>query len=145
MKMQFPSQAWLEKLQEVLNSDARYAKVARNWEGDINFVILPDKEGDELEEKVVYYLDLWHGTCREGREIDPQREPLPQAKFTLTASLANYRKILEGQLDPMQAMLTRRLKVEGDMTYMLRNVPVVLDFVRCCRLAMQAEAEDKAG
>jgi hypothetical protein len=34
----------------------------------------------------------------------------------------------------MQAMVTRRLKVQGSMAYMLRNVPTVLDFVRCCRL-----------
>jgi putative sterol carrier protein len=33
----------------------------------------------------------------------------------------------------MQAMMTRRLQVAGNMAYILRNVPVVLDFVRCCR------------
>jgi hypothetical protein len=38
----------------------------------------------------------------------------------------------------MQAMLTRRLQVSGNMAYILRNVPVVLDFVRCCRLAAGA-------
>jgi len=33
----------------------------------------------------------------------------------------------------MQAMMTRRLQVEGSMAYMMRNVPTVLDFVRCAR------------
>jgi hypothetical protein len=33
----------------------------------------------------------------------------------------------------MQAMITRKLRVQGSMAYMMRNVPVVLDFVRCAR------------
>jgi putative sterol carrier protein len=33
----------------------------------------------------------------------------------------------------MQAMLTRKLDVKGNMAVMMRSVPVVLDFVRCAR------------
>ncbi len=78
------------------------------------------------------YFDLWHGKCREVRVIDPEEEEVPDAAFILTAPQANYLKVLRGELDPMQAMVTRRLKVEGSMAYMLRNVPTVLNFVRCC-------------
>ena len=51
----------------------------------------------------------------------------------MSASRAHLLRILSGDLDPMQAMLTRKLQVQGSMGYVLRNVPVVLDFVRCCR------------
>ena len=77
------------------------------------------------------YLDLWHGTCRGTAVVPPGEER--KARFTLRAPLANFLKVLRGELDPMQAMLTRRLRVDGDMSYMMRNVPVVLDFVRCAR------------
>jgi hypothetical protein len=30
-------------------------------------------------------------------------------------------------------MVTRKLRVQGSMAYMMRNIPVVLDFVRCAR------------
>jgi hypothetical protein len=30
-------------------------------------------------------------------------------------------------------MITRNLRVDGSMAYMMRNVPVVLDFVRCAQ------------
>jgi hypothetical protein len=33
----------------------------------------------------------------------------------------------------MQAMITRKLQVKGSMPYMMRNVPTVLEFVRCAR------------
>ena len=136
MAAAFPSQAWVEALVSVLNGDERYAQIARNWEGDLLFVVKPDgTEGSaETERPSHIYLDLWHGECRSGRYLPPEEESLPQPAFTLTAAFGQFTQILQGQLDPMQAMLTRRLQVAGNMAYILRNVPVVLDFVRCCRL-----------
>ena len=39
-------------------------------------------------------------------------------------------RVLKGDLDPMQAMMTRKLAVQGSMGYMMRHVPTVLEFVR---------------
>ena len=58
---------------------------------------------------------------------------MPKPAFTLRATQAMLLRIMGGELDPMQAMVTRKLKVEGNMAYMMMNVPTVLDFVRCCR------------
>lgn len=128
----FPSEGWLVALKDVLNTDTRYADVAKNWEGDLAFVVQADEPGQP--ELPLLYLDLWHGKCRSVRVYSPHAPDLPKAKFLLKAPLRNLRKILAGELDPMQAMMTRRLNVEGNMAYMLRNVPTVLDFVRCARL-----------
>jgi putative sterol carrier protein len=51
----------------------------------------------------------------------------------MRASYENIAKILKGELDPMQALMTRKLHVEGNMALVMRNVPVVLDFVRCVK------------
>jgi len=138
MNASFPSQPWVEALVLILNTDERYAKIARSWEGDLLFVVKPDgaADGEPTQDGPSHvYLDLWHGKCRSGRYFPPQAADLPRPVFTLTAGLGQFQQILKGELDPMQAMLTRRLQVAGNMAYILRNVPVVLDFVRCCRLA----------
>jgi len=122
----FPSEEWLQGLKTKLNSDARYSEIARNWEGDLFFLIEP--EGN-LPEKLTFYLDLWHGTCRIV-EYQPPAESHPNPTFTLTASYNNITSILTGKLNPMTAMMTSKLKVKGSMGYMMRNVPTVLDFVR---------------
>lgn len=124
----FPSPEWLEELGKKLNADAQYARIARNWEGDLCFVIEP---GGPLKEQLLYYLDLWHGTCRKTAILKDLNEIKPA--FILKAPFDNFAKILQGKLDPMQAMLTRKLQVQGSMAYMMRNVPTVLDFVRCAR------------
>jgi putative sterol carrier protein len=126
---QFPSEAWVNAAKDKLNSDARYAQIAKNWEGDIRFVIDPD---GSLAEPCWIYLDLWHGTCRDAYLETPVNE-VKKTAFTLKAPYENFVRILKGELDPMQAMLTRKLVVQGNMAVMMRSVPTVLDFVRCCR------------
>ncbi|MFH2102666.1 MAG: SCP2 sterol-binding domain-containing protein [Chloroflexota bacterium] len=128
MTVMFPSPEWLKALEDKLNSDDRYAQIAKKWEGDILCQIEPDRF---LKESLFYYLDLWHGTCRRTAILDAVPEEKPA--FILLAPYANFAKILKGELDPMQAMLTRKLQVQGNMALMMRSVPTVLDFVRCAR------------
>ncbi len=128
MGAKFPSPEWLQSLAEKLNSDARYAEIAKKWEGDMIIVVQP---AGILKEQLYFYLDLWHGTCRKAEMLPSTGDHKPA--FLLTANYENITRILTGTLDPMQAMMTRKLLVQGSMAYMMRNVPVVLDFVRCAR------------
>lgn len=124
----FPTAEWVQALKTKLNSDEHYAQIARNWEGDIRFIVDP---GGPLTETVIFYLDLWHGKCRDAcMEAEPSDR---KAAFILRASYDQFLRVLLGELDPMQAMLTRKLSVSGSMAVMMRNIPTVLDFVRCCR------------
>ncbi len=127
MPPKFPSPEWVSALCEKLNSDEHYARIAGKWEGDMLIVVEPS---GALKEHLYYYFDLWHGTCRKAAAL-AGREGLEPA-FVLTANYDNIVKILTKQLDPMTAMMTRKLQVQGPMIMMMRNVPTVLDFVRCC-------------
>ncbi|MBI3159643.1 MAG: SCP2 sterol-binding domain-containing protein [Chloroflexi bacterium] len=124
----FPSDEWLTELKDHLNRDEKYGHIARNWEGDLIFHVEPS---GALQESLCFYLDLWHGKCRDIRMV-PTGDPT-RAAFDLTATYDNLVRVLKGQLDPMQAMLTRKLQVKGSMPYMMRNVPTVLEFVRCAQ------------
>jgi putative sterol carrier protein len=124
----FPSAEWLDGLQKYVNADERYGQVARNWEGDLFFFIEP--EGN-LKEPLTFYLDLWHGRCRKV-EYKPDPAAYPKPTFILRSTYSNITSILMGKLNPMTAMMTNKLRVQGNLGYMMRNVPTVLDFVRCC-------------
>jgi len=124
----FPEPEWVAALMEKLNTDPKYAQVARNWEADMVFQIEP---GGTLEKPVTLYLDLWHGKCRDGYIIG--EGDTVKSVFTLKGPYGNYMRLLKGEVDPMQALLTRKLGVQGNMATLMRNVPTVLDFVRCCR------------
>lgn len=128
MKVNFPSPEWLDELYIKLNSDERYASIAKKWESDICVVIEPS---GNFKERMIYYIDLWHGKCRRVEVLKEIGDLKPA--FILTATYDHIVMIMKGQLDPMQAMLTRKLKVQGNMAIMTRNIPTVLDFVRCAR------------
>jgi len=126
---QFPSAEWLEALRAKLNEDGHYAAIAQRWEGDLYFDIKPDQR---LNRTITMYLDLWHGTCR-GVAFDAQLDPERRPRFVLTSSYSNFAAVLLGEMNPMTAMMTSKLRVDGDLGYMMRHVPTVLDFVRCAR------------
>lgn len=125
----FPSSEWLDALEEKLNGDPKYDQVATNWEGDLMFLIQAD---EALPEPVIMYLDLWHGKCR-GVEYFAGQAVEKDAAFVLSAPFGNFERVLSGELHPMQALTTRKLKVKGNFPYMMRNIPTILEFVRCCQ------------
>lgn len=122
----FPDREWLDSFVHALNSTESYAQTASKWEGDILFEIFAE---GALERTTYIYLDLWHGRCRSASFMVNKEDVDPA--FILSAPFSNFARVAKGDLDPMQAMLTRKLAVKGNMGYMLRNVPVVLEFVRC--------------
>jgi len=130
MGIKFPTDEWLQALKNKLNADERYARIANKWEGDIMFKIEPD---GPLKETIYYYTDLWHGKCRDAFTVEEDQLDYHKPAYVLSAPYGNFARLLQGNLDPMQAMITRKLKVRGSMAYMMRNVPVVLDFVRCAQ------------
>jgi putative sterol carrier protein len=125
----FPTDEWLEAIIDKLNTDDHYAQVAHKWEGDMLVLVEP---GDTLAEPKLVYLDLWHGKCRSGAFMPLDSNP-PQAVVSLTLPYANAKRLLGGELDVMQALLTRKIGVKGNMAILMRNIPTVLDFVRCAR------------
>jgi putative sterol carrier protein len=124
----FPSEEWMQAIKEKLNSDEQYGKIAKKWEGDLRFVLESD---DSLPETMWLYFDLWHGKCRDAY-IEELTSPTNPA-FIMKAPYGNFIKVLSGKVAPMQALMTRMLNVHGSMSYMMRNVPTVLNFVRCCQ------------
>jgi putative sterol carrier protein len=128
MERRFPDPGWVEGLADRLNSDAGYGRVARGWEGDLLFIIEPDAVLDIL---VVIFLDLWHGKCRDFGHY--RSLPGTKTAYTFRAPYSNFAQVLRGDWPPMQALLTRKLQVTGSMAYLARNLPTVLEFVRCCQ------------
>jgi len=125
---EFPTEEWLRELVEKLNTDQQYAQIARNWEGDMVFKVEAD---ESLSKTITYYMDLWHGKCRDAYVLPESEEK--EAALVMKASYSNVAKLLKGEVEVIQALLTRKISVKGNMSLLMRNIPTVLDFVRCCR------------
>lgn len=127
MAIPFPSDAWIKAMMEDLNQSAAYQEAAKNWEGDFFFVVDP---GGSLEQQVILYMDLYHGKCRSAFEILDHEVPKPV--FRLSGPVAAWKKVMTKKLDPMQAMMTGQLKLQGNMATVMRNVRAAKELVEAC-------------
>lgn len=127
MAILFPSDAWIKAAMEQVNTSPAYQEAAKTWEGDILFVVtaVPD-----ARKEVSLYMDLWHGQCREAFEVASGTSQ--QAEFTIAAPLPVWRKVLDGQLDPIRGLVSRQLKMQGNMMKVMKAPKAAVELVNSC-------------
>jgi len=125
----FPSAEWVADFHEAINHSQAYAEAARDWEGDFYFVIEP--EGSMTEEKVIY-IDLWHGKSRAAYLVADESEKSPE--FVISAPVSAWKKVIQVEMDPIQGMLTRQLRLRGNMVKIMKAVKAAKELVNCCTM-----------
>jgi len=125
MTVEFPSREWIEEYMKVLNTSQAYKEAAKTWEGDFLFVIEPD---DKLSKKVIFYLDLWHGDCRRVDFFEEEND-LPETEYKYIGTYSNWLKVINGEIDPIKGILTRKFKLVGDKAKVMRATKAAKELV----------------
>lgn len=120
----FPSAEWVDAFREALNSSEPYKVSAAKWEGDFYFIVSPK---GAIKEPVKFYLDLWHGECRDAYIVEGEDDKKPE--FIIEGTLDVYRQIFNHKLDPIRALVSRKLKLKGNLGKIMRSVKATLDLV----------------
>jgi putative sterol carrier protein len=110
--VKFPSDEWIKIFKEKLNQSKSYKEVAKDWEGDFLFIITPD---EELKEEVTFYVDLWHGKCRDAYLVKGKKT----AAFEFKGPYSNWKKVINKELDPIRGLIRGMFTVEGDSKVIL--------------------------
>jgi putative sterol carrier protein len=129
MAIKFLTEDWIISLKEQINGSAAYREAAKDWEGDFHFIIEPE---DSLTNQTIYYMDLWHGECRSSSLVGDVTDKTPE--FVIMAPLSKWRKVIEKKLDPIQGMVTRQLKLKGNLMKIMKTPKAALELVNCCTL-----------
>jgi putative sterol carrier protein len=129
MAIRFPSDEWIKELSRQLNDSETYEKSAHDWEGDFIFVAEPD---DAYDETSYMFLSLYHGKSPDAAVIASEDER--EAEFVIRAPFSAWRQVIEGKLDPIQGMMTRKLKLQGNMMKIMRYPKAAQEIVACCAL-----------
>jgi putative sterol carrier protein len=123
----FPSDEWIKELSNRLNQSESYERSAKDWEGDFIFVVEPD---DGYDDTAYLYLDLYHGRSPTAAIVESEDER--HTEFVIRAPFGSWRQVIEGKLDPIQGMMTRRLKVSGNLMKIMRYPKAAQELVACC-------------
>jgi putative sterol carrier protein len=126
MRYRFPSDEWVKAYRDLLNASAAYEESSKNWESDLIFIIEPDAPNSQV---AYLYLDPYRGKCREAKAL-PGLEA-QKAAYVVNAPFTVWRRIIENKLDPIQALMTRQIKVKGDLMKIMRYPKAVKEMLTC--------------
>jgi hypothetical protein len=108
---EFPSEAWCRDAIRLLNEDPDAAEAARGWDGDFG-VVIDRAEGP---------MGISIGAPVNGRLPEPEFLPADEIeesepRYFARASEADWWALIEGGLDPIAAIVQKRLVARGDLT-----------------------------
>ncbi len=121
MSLVFPSREWCEEAARLANEDPESAEAGRGWVGDFGAVI--EREEGKLDEPFAV-----HVVPREGRieKIvvldDPDDLDEIEPAYLARAPYSVWKGLIEGSLDPVEAVLKRRIQMSGDLQPLIERM-----------------------
>ena len=117
MTISMPDEAeeWIDEYKAKLNESDQYSHAGEGWgigfNGDFIFEIQPDDTYDG--EPVSLYLELKDGACLDAYVTDdPDSEDWG---FAFRGAYSNWKKLVDGELDPVEGMMDGTFELDGDM------------------------------
>ena len=126
----FGSPAWCAAVREEVNASSEYRNAAAKWGQGWNGNLLLAFETDAaLSAPLHLFLALGEGRCARA-EFVPGPEHA-DAGFSLRAPFSLWREILERRTLAATAILTGRMKVEGDKLTLLKHAGANRALIHC--------------
>ncbi|MFW9952712.1 MAG: SCP2 sterol-binding domain-containing protein [Candidatus Thorarchaeota archaeon] len=122
--MKILTKEWLDAFGDAINNNQAYKDAASWWEGDMLCVIEPS---GPLDHEVRFYLGLYHGDCTGVKLLEPGEVVHPE--FTLAGPYDNWVKIAKKQLDTIQAVMSGKLRLEGNLAKLMRATRAAQEIV----------------
>ncbi len=123
----FPSREWAEEFCRELNRSETYARSARGWVWPILFIVRGDDGG-----RRGFVLRLENGRCLGVEWLEEPRGD--EAPFVLEAGLRDWLDVVEGRVDPLMAIVRRRIVLaRGSYGTVLRFPVAALEMVRAAQ------------
>jgi len=131
MALRFGTQGWAEVLTQEINASSEYRNAADGWgvayNGNVLLVIEPDAK---LANGLNLLIRLSGGRCQGAAFVaDPHH---PEAGFALRAPYSLWKDVLERKTLAATAILTGRMKVDGDKITLLKHTAAHRAMVACC-------------
>jgi putative sterol carrier protein len=118
---------WSRACCQALNDRPNYASVAAGWRDAVVLVMGADRALGIDHERAVF-LDLYEGACRGTRLATP--EDRASAPIVLRAEAASWRRILDGDADPVSAVMRGELRLErGSLMAMAMYAPAAREML----------------
>ena len=126
----FGTPEWCAALREEVNASSEYRNAAAKWGVGFNGSLLLVFEADPgLPVPLHLFLSLAAGRCDRAEFVPGPRHP--DAGFSLRAPFSLWREILDRRTLAATAILTGKMKVEGDKLPLLKHAGASRALIHC--------------
>lgn len=113
----FPSAEWMDEFCDELLAHPNADELAAVLDGVYRFVVEP---AGPVAERRTYDVEIRPGSgAPSARRLD---EPAASPRLTMTARYDRWRQLITGKLDVGMAVMMRRLRVNGDLQRLIRDM-----------------------
>ena len=117
----FPSKEWCEEAVRLVNEDPERELAAQGWQGDIGVIV--DEEPGKLARAFVAYVVPRDARIEKLRVLDdPDDLDELEPAYLARAPYTVWKQLLQGNLDPVEAVLRRRIAVKGDLQQLIERL-----------------------
>ena len=127
--MQFATQAWADAFRAQIEDSPGYRKSGKGWTHGPIALVVRAAPGSGLPSAIGLWLDLDAGRCREARLVTAAEAA--RAPYCIEGDYADWKAVLRRTLDPVKAIVARKLSLRGSLFTLLRYVPAALELVAC--------------
>jgi putative sterol carrier protein len=118
---------WTQAFREAINSSVTYRETAEDWAWPLALCMLRDPALGYPED-VAILLELDRGHCRSARLL-PAGEA--NAPFMIRGDYPVWKRIVRGEVDPVSAIVTGSLRIEGSLSTIMLHVRSAKALVEC--------------
>ncbi|PTL76921.1 hypothetical protein [Vitiosangium sp. GDMCC 1.1324] len=117
----FPSKEWCEEAVRLVNEDPERPLAAQGWLGEIGIIV--DAEPGKLERAFVVHVVPRDSRIEKLRVLDaPDDLDEFEPAYLARAPYTVWKQLLQGSLDPVEAVLRRRIAVKGDLQQLIERL-----------------------
>ena len=141
MAFTFPSPEWAAEFKKQVQASAAYKQAAATWTfGPVALLTRADPSIG-LGEDIGLWLEIDRGQCSDVRVV-PKAEA-EKAPFCISGDYARWKSVLRKELDPLKAMMQKKLELKGQMTTIVKYVNASKELVECATRVPTAFLDEK--
>jgi putative sterol carrier protein len=141
MAFTFPSPEWAAEFKKQVQGSTAYQQAAATWTfGPVALLTRADPALG-LPEDVGMWLDIDRGHCSDVRVVP--RAEAEKAPFCISGEYARWKSVLRNELDPVKAMMQKKLELKGQMTTIVKYVNASKALVECATRVPTAFLDEK--
>ncbi len=125
----FPSAEWAADFKKAIDQSQAYRQAASSWTYGAVALVVKANPAIGVPEEIGLWLDLASGICREAKIVSgPEAEKAP---FCIRGHYTQWKSVLRKELDPIKAMMQKKLELKGLMTVIVKHVNASKELVEC--------------